>query len=226
MPADETSGLLESIYCPDCRQFNFKEDNFQFMHQTVRICGPSLLLFLWCGRALLAQQTVFNVPSADVLDKGKIYGEFDFTGKHSDDNLTFTPRAVVGLGHHFEAGLNFNGMSQPWTGQVILSPTIKWRFYDGGNAGWSAFMGDDLFVPVHHAPYVLGNYTYAELARTVPSIRIAAGPFFFTRNVVAQGNKAGVRASLEDPVTTRLTVAADWFSGDHSNGYFDPGGLL
>jgi hypothetical protein len=96
------------------------------------------LLSLSCGGALWAQQTVFNVPSADVLDKGKVYGELDFTGRHSDDNFTFTPRIVVGVGGHIEAGLNINGMSQPWTGQVILSPTIKWRFYDGGNNGVEA----------------------------------------------------------------------------------------
>lgn len=25
-----------------------------------------------------AQETIFNIPNGDILDKGKIYGEFDF----------------------------------------------------------------------------------------------------------------------------------------------------
>lgn len=28
--------------------------------------------------AALAQETIFNVPSGDILDKGRVYGEFDF----------------------------------------------------------------------------------------------------------------------------------------------------
>jgi hypothetical protein len=28
---------------------------------------------------VMAQETIFNVPSGDILDKGKVYGEFDFS---------------------------------------------------------------------------------------------------------------------------------------------------
>ena len=36
------------------------------------------------------QETVFNVPSADVLDAGKVYGELDGTVRVVDPFATFT----------------------------------------------------------------------------------------------------------------------------------------
>ena len=36
----------------------------------------SCTLLVFTGSAVLAQQTIFNVPSGDVLDKGKVYGRF------------------------------------------------------------------------------------------------------------------------------------------------------
>jgi hypothetical protein len=56
-----------------------------------------LAAFPVCG--VYGQQTVFDVPSADVLDKGKVYGELDGTVRPVDPLATLTPRVVVGVGH-------------------------------------------------------------------------------------------------------------------------------
>jgi CheY-like chemotaxis protein len=63
-----------------------------------------LLLLLVVPRVCSAygQETVFEVPSVDILDKGKIYGELDGTFRFSDSLATFTPRVVVGIGAHVE----------------------------------------------------------------------------------------------------------------------------
>lgn len=68
-----------------------------------------------------AQQTVFTVPIADVLDKGNVYGELD----------VITPRVVIGVGHRMEAGMNANGFSLPGEQSFTPTPTIKWKTYDG-----------------------------------------------------------------------------------------------
>ena len=67
-----------------------------------------------------AQLTIFNVPSSDVLDKGKVYGELDVTFKPNDDDdnivgrfSSFVPRVVVGTGGRVEIGLNITGNIQP-----------------------------------------------------------------------------------------------------------------
>jgi hypothetical protein len=49
------------------------------------------------------------------------------------------------------------------------------------------------------------------------------GAFDFTSNVVAAGNKAGGQFGIEQPVGKRITIAADWFTGHQSAGYFTPG---
>lgn len=97
-----------------------------------------------------AQQTVFNVPSADVLDRGKVYGELDVTYKHSSDSATFTPRVVVGIGHRLEVGLNANGFGFPGEQSFTPTPTVKWKIYDAKQNGWSWLVGDDLFIPAQN----------------------------------------------------------------------------
>jgi len=42
---------------------------------------------LLCPAALHAQQTIFNVPTTDVLDRGKFYAEFDVSLKPTDSVL-------------------------------------------------------------------------------------------------------------------------------------------
>ena len=69
--------------------------------------GVVLLLFLFPVWATYGQQTVFDVPSADVLDKGKVYGELDGTVRAIDPLATFTPRVVVGIGTRIESSQRF-----------------------------------------------------------------------------------------------------------------------
>src|SRR5664279_1828916 len=48
------------------------------------------VLFLWLlAGSLFAQQTIFNVPSADVLDKGHTYLEADALGRPQDPSFGF-----------------------------------------------------------------------------------------------------------------------------------------
>src|SRR5271165_7564301 len=113
----------------------------------------------------LGQETVFDVPSPDLLDKHKVYGELDGTARPVDPVYTFEPRVVVGLGHGIEAGLNFIGLSEPSSGQVILAPTVKWRLWNSGESAWSFFVGDNVFFPVRKRDHNAANYFYAEFAK-------------------------------------------------------------
>jgi hypothetical protein len=171
-----------------------------------------------------AQQTVFNVPSADVLDRGKVYGEFDLLARPSDASFVLTPRVVIGAGHRIEAGVNFLGTAVPATGEYIISPAIKWKFYNGGSNGWSVFVGDNLFIPVHKRRYDSGTYAYIEVAKHFSAgTRLGAGGCYFSPHVVADAARACGQFSVEQKLTSRLAVAADWFTGKHASGYITPG---
>jgi hypothetical protein len=175
------------------------------------------------------QQTIFNVPSTDVLDKGKVYFELDASLKPTDGAVapkfsSFVPRVVVGAGGRVEIGLNITGNIQPGADSPTLVPTIKWKPYQGENNGWAIVIGDNLFIPVRNRAYDAGNYVYAEMSKTFKSgTRVTFGGYDFTDNVVASANRAGGQFGFEQPLNKKVTFAADWLTGKHGAGYFTPG---
>jgi hypothetical protein len=186
---------------------------------------PLMLLCASC--VLLAHETVFNVASGDVLDQGKVYGELDFTYQHSQNLSGFAPRVVVGLGKRIEAGLNVNGVSTADEPQTTLSPTVKWKAYDGGQNGWAFLLGDDVFIPVQNRTYHAGNYFYAEFTKTWKAgTRVTFGGYHFTRDVIAAAQRAGGQFAIEQPLNKRVTLATDWYTGAHSLGFVTPGVIL
>jgi hypothetical protein len=186
-----------------------------------------LLLAVFPTWRVCAQETVFDVPSADVLDKGKVYGELDGTVRGVDPLATFTPRIVIGIGHQIEVGMNFNGLSAPELDQLNVSPTVKWRLWQDKTSGWSFYIGDDLFLPVRNRTYNAGNYAYASFAKEWKhGTRIGFGGYDFTRSVVANANRAGGQFTFEQQLNRRLTLAAEWYTGNTAVGYVNPGAII
>jgi hypothetical protein len=184
----------------------------------------AFLVLLAIPASAYAQETVFDVPSADILDKGKVYGELDFTAREMGSVSTYTPRVVIGIGHSIEIGANFNGLAAPSTDLLTLSPTIKWRPWKSATAGWSFYVGDDLFFAVHDRTYNAGNYVYAAFAKEWKhGTRVTAGAYDFTRNVVASANRAGGQFTFEQQLSKRWTLAAEWYTGNSDVGFVDTG---
>lgn len=187
----------------------------------------ALFIALFAARSAYGQETVFDVPSADILDRGKVYGELDGTARPVDPIYTFTPRVVVGIGHRIEIGANFNGLTTPVTGALNLSPTIKWRLWDVGATGWSFYVGDDLLFPVRQRSYNAGNYSYAFFAKEWKhGTRVGIGGYDFTKNVVSSANRAGGQFTIEQRLSSRVTLATEWYTGNHAAGYINPGAVI
>lgn len=191
-----------------------------------------LLLPLALPETSRAQQTVFNVPTTDVLERGKVYVELDVPFKPNEGEgvgrfSSFVPRVVVGVGARTEVGLNVTGNVQPGADTTTLVPAVKHKLYDGGDNGWAFVVGDSLFVPVRNRQYDAGNYAYAAVSKTVGGTRLTAGGYHYTSDVVAPGaQRAGGQFGFEQTVNPRLTLAADWVTGRHANGYFTPGAIF
>ena len=186
------------------------------------------VLFLSTGLTVQAQQTIFNVPTTDVLDQGKVYAELDASLKPMDGSdvpkfSSFVPRVVIGTGNNAEFGLNLTGNIQPGPDSTTLVPAIKWKPFQR-ESGWTMVVGDNFFIPVRNRAYNAGNYVYAEMSKTFKQgTRITFGGYDFTSNVVAPANRAGGQFGFEQPLNRKVTFAADWFTGKHSAGYFTPG---
>jgi hypothetical protein len=191
---------------------------------------PKVLVFLllvFPASRACGQETVFDVPSADILDKAKVYGELDGTVRPVDPIATFTPRVVAGIGHQIEIGINFEGLSAPVLGQLDVSPTVKWRPWKSETSGWSFYAGDNVYFPVRQRAYHAGNYSYAAFAKEwTHGTRITFGGYDFTRYVVANANRAGGQFTFEQRVTDRLTLAAEWYTGKQAVGYVNPGAIM
>ena len=179
-----------------------------------------------------AQQTIFNVPSTDVLDRGKVYAELDVPFKPNESEgvgrfSSFVPRIVVGVGGRTEVGLNVTGNIQPGADTTTLVPVVKHKLYDGGDNGWAFVVGDNLFIPVRNRQYDAGNYLYAAFSKTAGRTRMTAGGYHYTPGVVApNAQRAGGQFGFEQTINPRLTLAADWMTGRHANGYFTPGAIF
>jgi hypothetical protein len=188
---------------------------------------PALLVALFAAKSTRAQETVFDVPSADILDQGKVYGELDGTIRPVDLLSTFTPRVVVGIGHQIEIGVNFDGLATPVTGELEFSPTVKWRLWTIKKTGWSLYVGDDIFLPVRHRAHNAGNYSYAFFAKEWKhGTRVGIGGYDFTKSVVAAANRAGGQFTIEQKITSRVTFAAEWYTGNNAVGYVNPGAII
>jgi len=191
-----------------------------------------LSLLLMAPVELRAQQTIFNVPNTDVLAKGKVYLELDVPFKISDDPAnvvrrfsSLVPRIVVGAGGRVEVGLNLTGNLNPGPDSTTLVPAIKYKAYDGGDNGWAVVFGDNVFIPVRHKSYDIGNYFYAEASKTFSTkTRATFGGYHFSSDVVVAGaQRAGGQFGFEQPITPNFGLAADWYTGKHAAGYFTPG---
>lgn len=187
-----------------------------------------------CANAMSghAQQTIFNVPSSDVLFRGSLYSELDVSFKPNGDAgnavgkfSSFVPRVVVGAGKGVEVGLNVMGNVQPGADTTTLVPAFKWKAYDNGKKGWAVVVGNDLFIPVRNKTYNFGGYFYAQVSKTFKTkTRLTIGSYLFTKDVVApDAVRAGGQFGFEQPVNERVGLAADWFTGKHAAGYFTPG---
>lgn len=190
------------------------------------IFGIAMMTFMLVGNAE-SQQTVFNVPTTDVLDLGKSYFELDVAAKPvAPEFSSFVPRLVFGVGHKIETGVNFTGNIQPGPDSTTIVPAIKYKIYDGGQNGWAAAVGDNVYIPVRNKSYDLGNQSYAIIQKTVKKTRFGFGGFWFSKDVVKPGkDQWGGLFTFEQTVTDRFGLIADWYSGKHSAGYFTAGGI-
>jgi hypothetical protein len=172
-----------------------------------------------------AQQTVFNVPSADVMDKGRTYMEWDASVGDTAATLGLSPRSVNGLGHGLEGGVNVSSINFPESGsEVVVVPALKWKFYENVQHGIVLFAGGQLYLPVRKRTYTVGDAAYLEAAESFKTgTRIGIGVYDFSAHVVDVANRAGVQASIEQAVTKRIGLATDWYSGNNSVGYVTSG---
>lgn len=172
-----------------------------------------------------AQQTIFNVPTTDVLDRGKVYAELDLSFKPNEPRFSsLVPRVVIGTGSNFEIGLNVTGNIQPGEDTTALVPTVKYRFYQNEKKDFALMTGTNFVIPVRNKTYDFGTYSYLAGSKTIKKTRLTAGAYVASKNVFApDAVRAGGQFGIEQTINSKVSLAADWITGSHASGYFTPG---
>ena len=174
-----------------------------------------------------AQQTLFNVPSADVLDAGKVYLEEDNLWRPGrPEDTFFTARGVAGLGDHLEAGLNLGGFVAEGRSVPTGTLALKWQPVHSG--AWAFTAG------VHGLFFLRGStdgspsaHVYGHAAFTpADGTRITGGAWYSTSGYADTGVTRGILAGFEQRIVPSLNFQADWYSGHNEIGYFTPGFAL
>jgi hypothetical protein len=188
-----------------------------------RPVGLALLLILAAASAR-GQQTIFNVPSADVLDQGKVYLEEDNLWRpQNPDFAVFTVRGVYGFGGHVEAGVNVGGFVTPGRSTPNAVAAVKWQPLKEGNFA--------LTVGAHGLFFLRGaadgepsGFFYGHASYAFPTnTRITAGGWVTTAGFAAPDSREGALVGLEQKIANHLNLIADWYSGKNGIGYFTPG---
>ncbi len=202
------------------------------------------LILVACSSQVLAQSTIFNIPTTDTVSKGKAYAEFDFLpqipGADSSRIYLYNPRLVVGLPGNVEVGVNFPITNVRASGDSAsngyFQPNIKWKFYDNEKAGIGVAAGALLNTPLNNrSSQDSWGMLYGLVSKKVKSSDygprfhggifgvvsanqdVGSGPVSFV------GRRAGAILGYEQPLSKRISFVADWFSGKNNLGYFTPG---
>jgi hypothetical protein len=189
-----------------------------------------LIIFL-TNAVVFSQQTIFNVPTTDVLDRGKVYIELDASFKTNNQDSSrkfssFVPRVVVGVGGNVEVGLNVTGNIQPGADTTTFVPTVKWRIYENEKKDVVLIAGTNFFIPVRNRAYNFGTYSYLAGSKTIKKTRLTAGGYIASKDVFAPNAvRAGGQFGFEQTLNSKVTLAADWITGRHASGYFSPGAI-
>jgi len=177
-------------------------------------------LLLSLAAAAGAQQTIFNVPSADVLESGKLYLEEDALWRPSDPSFAvFTGRGVYGLGSHVEAGVNIGGFTTPGRSVPTATLALKGQAYQNGPFAVTAGTFG-LFFLRGSEDGIPGLQGYAHASYRLPTrTRLTAGGWFASSGYAAPDPAHGAMFGLEQALGTSVSLVADMYTGKSSLGY-------
>jgi hypothetical protein len=200
--------------------------------RSVAFLGVSLIFPLLQNESVVAQSTIFNIPSTDVVPKKKTYLEFDFLShlkSHDDGGFqVYVPRAVFGVGNSVEVGVNVSFLDSFTPDQpVYISPNVKWQFYNNEGEGIAVAAGGLLYTPIaNRSGADTYGFIYSVVSKKVKADygpRLTGGAYGLPGLRDGLGTQGGAIVGYEQPLTKKATFVVDWFSGKNAFGYVTPG---
>lgn len=182
-----------------------------------------ILFFLICispYSQAIAQQTVFNVPSADTAPKNKTFlqHESQFRAKDPEKYLNTTNYFARGITDNTEIDATLFNLGSPASKNVSLGLGFKNATKLADNAFKPKFTFGSM-IPFSLQGNGAGNWTYATLSAVAPisQTRITGGASYGTKQIFGQETICAIGA-IEQQINENFSLLTDWYSGNHSMG--------
>lgn len=194
----------------------------------------ALVLALYSGSLGLAkaQLTVFNVPSSEITDHGRLSFQQQF---EISDQIESSTTATYGLGKGWEVGLNvlnldyglstrhfeFNDRTDSIPYAPLLTCNVQKVFdlTNGFSFGAGVIAGANLSG--HHRTRFV-HYTYSNMlyeTGRLQQYKFAAGAYWSNHHYLSTGSVAGFQGGMDAGIWhEKLHLLADWLSGNHQKG--------
>ena len=188
------------------------------MRTIIKFLFISILIL--CTLKSYAQQTVFNVPSADVTPAQKVFLQHESQFKPYNPNAFWqgTHYTAVGIGHNTELDATLFNVAAPGNNNITLGlgfksaiPVLflKEKFPE---REIKFTTGSEILVSLEGEG--VGNWSYAHISGRLPKLntRLTAGISVGTKQVFGK-NTVDFIAAIEQPLTKKLNIVGDWYSG-------------
>jgi hypothetical protein len=191
----------------------------------------SILLALLPLALASAQQAIVNVPSADITPKGKVLllHETQVRTWHPDPYWYGTNFFTYGVGKNTELAVTNWNLGTPAAENLAMGVGFKSSIPLAGEGahGWGEreprlIVGQMTVFPLREAG--VGTMAYALMsARFGPKhTRISAGALGGTHHLLKH-NTVAFAGAIEQPVSRKLAIVTEWFSGENEFGFLIPG---
>lgn len=188
-------------------------------------------LAVLCQLGAFAQSALINIPTTDVLPPKQVYVEVNYlTHPMPYDKAgfqSFGPRINYGLFKNVEIGVNFYYTFSSSPDAAEIQPNAKWQFFSDEDSGTAGAIGGLLRIPLRNrASTNLTAMLYATLSKQIKARlgpRVTTGAYTIVGPVAEGETRGGVVLGYEQPIKSKFSFVADWFSGYNSFGYASAG---
>ncbi len=193
------------------------------------------LVFLISGLSILslqAQQNFINVPSSELTKKGKVFFQQQFNfNELIQANSTFD----YGLSKGFEAGFNVLGLNyskkgksffkndtndrDPYSPLITLNALKQFQLTNNTSLNFGAQYGINLDInrSGHKAGLYYSNFAWSNYFGE--NSQLVGGVYYNTLHYGGQGNRFGIWAGTQVPITQKFHAMIESVLGNNANCY-------
>lgn len=182
------------------------------------------LLFLFAfliSFAASAQQAIFNVPSADILEKDKnfLQHESQFRSKDPDKFWNATNYFGHGIGNNIELDVTQFNLSTPASNNVAIGIGGKTALFFDENDPYKIKTIVGFMLPISLQNQGVGHWFYASESIFLPqtNTRFTAG-FSSSSKQIFGKNVNAFMAGIEQKISDDFSLIGDWYSGHRAAG--------